>query len=104
MTKVGFKRRLLAGCEEEYQKRHDAIWPDLVKLLGDRGISDYSLFLDAETHILFGVLQINDKANLDSLPAEPIMQKWWAYMADIMETNADSSPVSIPLKEVFFMK
>jgi L-rhamnose mutarotase len=34
----------------------------------------------------------------------PIVQKWWAYMADIMETNPDNSPVSIPLPECFYME
>jgi len=31
------------------------------------------------------------------------MQKWWAYMKDIMETHPDNSPVSMPLIKVFFM-
>ena len=34
----------------------------------------------------------------------PIVQKWWDYMADIMEVNPDNSPVSIPLPEVFYME
>ena len=33
----------------------------------------------------------------------PIVQKWWDYMADIMEVNPDNSPVSIPLDERWHM-
>jgi L-rhamnose mutarotase len=42
--------------------------------------------------------------NLDDLPNHPVMKKWWAYMKDIMETNPDNSPLSIPLKNVFHLK
>jgi L-rhamnose mutarotase len=103
MDRVAFKMKLFPGFEQEYKKRHDAIWPELSALLKETGISDYSIFLDEETNSLIGVLKVTDKALLDTLPAKAIMQKWWAYMGDIMESNADNSPVSIPLKEVFYL-
>lgn len=103
MQRIAFKMTLHPGQEAEYQRRHDEIWPELVTLLRETGIQDYSIFLDAETLSLFGVLKINDALRLEDLPKQPVMQRWWAYMGDIMETNADRSPVSIPLKEVFYM-
>lgn len=103
MARVAFKMKLNAGCEEEYAKRHDALWPDLKLLLQQTGISEYSIFLDKETNFLFGVLKAEDPTKLDNLPAEPVMKKWWAYMKDIMESNSDNSPVSVPLKEVFYL-
>jgi L-rhamnose mutarotase len=95
--------KLHAGCEEEYRRRHDAIWPELSALLGETGIREYSIFLEEETLQLFAYLQIDDAAKLRELPAQAIMQRWWAYMQDIMDTNPDNSPVSLPLKEVFYM-
>ena len=103
MQRIAFKMKLFKGCEEEYQRRHDALWPELKLLLKQTGIEEYSIFLDADTNILFGYLRIDDKTRLDDLPDEPVMKKWWAYMKDIMETNPDNSPVSIPLKEVFYL-
>lgn len=103
MTRVAFKMKLHKGFEKEYRKRHDEIWPELKQLLTSTGISAYSIFLDAETNILFGVLEAVDPAALNNLPAEPVMQRWWASMKDIMESNTDNSPVSIPLEEVFYM-
>jgi L-rhamnose mutarotase len=103
MARVAFKMQLLQGFEAEYKKRHDELWPELEQLLKTTGISEYSIFLDPATGSLFGVLKIDDAAALDSLPAQPVMQRWWAYMGDIMETNPDNSPVSIPLKEVFYL-
>jgi L-rhamnose mutarotase len=103
MNRIAFKMKLHKGLEDEYKKRHDELWPELQQLLKSAGISEYSIFLDAETNILFGVLKAEDPASLDNLPANPVMKRWWAYMKDIMETNSDSSPVSIPLKEVFYL-
>lgn len=103
MQRVAFKMKLFKGKEDEYKKRHDEIWSELKDLLKQTGINDYSIFLDEETNILFGYLTITDKTKLDDLPKEPIMQKWWSYMKDIMETNEDNSPINIPLKEVFYM-
>ncbi|HLX91553.1 MAG TPA: L-rhamnose mutarotase [Puia sp.] len=102
--RVGFKMKLLPGFEAEYKKRHDEIWPELRALLKNSGISDYVIYLDKETHILFASLVIDDRAKLNELPDEPVMQKWWQHMKDIMETNADSSPMSIPLQEMFYLE
>jgi len=103
MDRVAFKMKLFPGCEAEYKKRHDEIWPELSALLKQTGISEYSIFLDEESGSLFGFLKAEDRGSLDSLTAQAIMQKWWAYMGDIMESNADNSPVSVPLKEVFYL-
>jgi len=103
MPRVAFKMTLHKGNEAEYKKRHDALWPELEALLHATGVSEYSIFLDETTNSLFGVLNIHDPAALDNLPAHPVMKKWWAYMKDIMETNVDNSPVSVPLQEVFYM-
>ena len=103
MTRIAFKMKLFPGFEAEYKKRHDEIWPELVELLKQAGISDYSIFLDEETNSLFGVLNITDAKNMDSLPHHEVMQRWWKYMADVMESNPDHSPLSVPLKEVFYL-
>ena len=103
MKRVAFKMQLHKGQEAEYLKRHDQLWPELEQLLKETGIQEYSIFLDAETLSLFGVLKINDEQALDELPKHPVMKRWWTYMKDIMDSNPDHSPVSIPLKEVFYL-
>ncbi|WP_025142465.1 L-rhamnose mutarotase [Pedobacter jeongneungensis] len=100
--KIAFKMKLKPGFETEYKKRHDEIWPELSTLLKENGISDYSIFLDEETNTLFAVQQQNGNSSQD-LGSTRIVQKWWAYMADIMETNADHSPKTFPLEMVFHL-
>ena len=103
MEKFAFKMQLTPGCRADYIKRHDEIWPELVALLKEAGISEYSIHLDPETHILFGVLWRRDGHSMDDLPAHPVMQKWWAHMAGLMDTQTDNKPVTTPLETVFHM-
>jgi L-rhamnose mutarotase len=101
MKRSSFKMKLKPGFEKEYQRRHDEIWPELSRELTRAGVYDYSIFLDEETHTLFAVQKLAEDNTADQLPHHPVVRKWWDYMADIMEVNADNSPVSIPLVEVF---
>jgi L-rhamnose mutarotase len=103
MNSFAFKMRLKPGNADEYKKRHDQIWPELSALLRKSGVSDYSIFLDEETNTLFAVQKQSGSSSSQDLGSEAIVQRWWAYMADIMETNPDKSPVSIPLREVFHL-
>ena len=91
------------GMEAEYRRRHDEIWPELVDLLKDAGVQDYSIHLDPETNILFGVLWRDQDHRMAALPSHPVMQRWWAHMADIMATKPDNEPVAVPLVTVFHM-
>lgn len=103
MQTHAFTMQLKPGFEAEYQRRHDEIWPELADLLHEAGVSDYSIFLDEKSLVLFGVLKRTDNHTMDDLPNTPLMKKWWAYMADIMDTNPDNSPVAVALKPVFYM-
>jgi len=98
-----FVMQLKKGCEAEYQKRHNEIWPELKALLSESGVYDYTIFLERETGKLFAFQRVQGNTGSQGLGANPIVQKWWAYMSDLMETNPYKSPVSIPLEEVFHM-
>ena len=103
MIRNAFTMRLKKGFESEYRKRHDEIWPELSEELKKAGISDYSIFLDEKTGVLFAIQKLSDGNSSKELPSKPVMRKWWDYMADIMDVNPDNSPVCIPLSEVYHM-
>ncbi|MGO7969261.1 L-rhamnose mutarotase, partial [Rhizobium ruizarguesonis] len=79
----------------------DEIWPELVDPLQKSGASDYSIHLDRETNMLFGVLTRPADHTMASLPEHPVGKKWWADMADIRATNPDNSPVQSDRVTVF---
>lgn len=95
MTCIAFRMKLKPGAEAEYRRRHDAIWPELIDVLREAGIYDYSIFLDPESLSLFAVLKLAANHRRDSLPSHAVMQRWWTYMADLMVTSdeAESSDV-----------
>lgn len=101
MIRNAFKMKLKAGFEAEYKRRHDEVWPELSIELSKAGVSNYSIFLDEETLTLFAVQNLAENHTADRLPETAIVKKWWAYMADIMDTNPDNSPVCVSLNEVF---
>jgi L-rhamnose mutarotase len=104
MERLAFKMYLNEGQKEEYKKRHNELWPELHQLLKDSGVSEYSIFLDEETNTLFAFQKNSGAGGSQDLGQTEIVQKWWAFMADIMKTNPDNSPISKPLEEVFFME
>ena len=102
--KIAFRMFLHPGQASEYRRRHDALWPELALLLKEAGISDYSIYLDEEHHVLFATLRRRPDHGMDSLPRHPVMQRWWAHMGDIMRSNADGSPVVEPLACMFHLE
>ena len=102
--RFAFKMYLKPGCEAEYERRHKAIWPELVQMIKESGVSNYSIYWDKDTNILFGYQECSQEGNSQSTEhVDPITQRWWDMMADIMEVNADNSPVTEALQEVFHL-
>ena len=103
MQRHAFKMKLKPGVVAEYKKRHDELWPELATALKATGVSDYSIFFDEETLTLFAAQKLSADNTATHLPNLPIVRKWWDYMAPLMETHSDNSPVAKPLKEVFHL-
>lgn len=92
-----------AGAEQEYERRHNPIWPELEKVLKDHGVRNYSIFLHAESRQLFGYAEIGSEEQWAAIASSEVCRKWWKHMADLMPAHPDHSPVSAPLREVFHL-
>ena len=99
----GFKMKLYAGMEEEYEKRHNELWPEMADMIHEHGGSNYTIFWDKDTNILFGYIEIEDEEKWNKGADTAINRKWWDFMAPVMETNADNSPVAVDLQNVFHL-
>ncbi len=102
MKRIAFKMKIREGTAVEYKRRHDEIWPEITKLLCASGISDYSIFLDEETHTLFAVQRQSDDHSPDDLASAEIVKKWGEYMTDLVEMDEAGDPIRIPLPEVYY--
>lgn len=98
---VAFRMQLKSGFETEYQRRHNELWPELRAALMDAGIVEYRIFLDPDTRSLFAYQRLVPGADTSGLPNLPIVKKWWAYMADLMDVHPDNEPVAVVCPEVF---
>lgn len=99
----GFKMKLYPGMEEEYERRHNLLWSEMQESIHNHGGKDYSIYLDRETLTLYGSIEIESEEEWAKQADDPINRKWWDFMADIMETNPDNSPVSEDLHLVFHL-
>ncbi|MGF6933821.1 L-rhamnose mutarotase [Paraburkholderia sp. UCT70] len=103
METIAFRMVLNPGMREEYERRHMQIWPELVDALHNAGVRDYRIFFDPATHHLFAVLSRTSDHTMNELPQLDVMRKWWDYMADIMQTAPDHTPLTQTLEPVFHL-
>ena len=103
MIRKGFKMKLNPGRADEYARRHAALWPEMKEMIHEYGGRNYSIFLDEETNVLYGYIELEDEARWSASADTAICRKWWDYMADIMDVNPDNSPVSVDLRPVFHL-
>ncbi|NQT53391.1 L-rhamnose mutarotase [bacterium] len=103
MIRKAFVMSVNAGQEEEYERRHNPIWPELERVLIGHGVNNYSIFLHPGTRQLFAYCEIEDEAKWNSIATTPECRKWWEHMKDVMPSNPDNSPVAEELSEVFHL-
>ena len=98
-----FKMKLYPGQEKEYERRHNELWPEMIDMIHEHGGKNYTICLDPESLTLFGYIEIEDEKKWAESADTAINRKWWDFMADIMETNPDNSPVSVDLPVLFHL-
>lgn len=103
MIRKAFLMKVAEGCEPEYRKRHDPIWPELEQVLKEHGVHNYSIFLDSQTRHLFAYAEIEDEDRWKAIAQTEVCRRWWNHMKEIMPSNPDNSPVARDLEEVFHL-
>ena len=104
MVRRAFRMSINPGAADEYERRHRPIWTELEDTLLAHGVVTYSIYLDPETLDLFGYAEVEDEARWAAIARTDVCQRWWRHMSDIMPANADASPVSRDLREVFHIE
>jgi L-rhamnose mutarotase len=103
MIRKAFLMTLQPGHQEDYEQRHNSLWPDLKTILQQYGVHNYSIFLDRETDKLFAYAEVESEELWQQIAQTEVCQRWWRYMKRLMLTNTDNSPVAIALDEVFHL-
>ena len=100
---LAFCLRLQAGCEDEYRRRHDALWPEIREGLLAAGVLHYEIFLEPDSLLLFAFMVRSTDHTMDSLRAQPVWQRWQKYMADILVMDA-GLPLRTALQPMFCLR
>jgi L-rhamnose mutarotase len=103
MIRKAFRMSVHPDQQAEYIGRHNPIWRDLEEVLLQHGVQTYSIFLDPATSDLFAYAEIESEARWAAIAATDVCRRWWQTMREIMPSNADGSPVSRDLREVFHL-
>ncbi len=96
MKKVGFKLKLKDNVQEEYKKRHDQIWPEMIEVLDKAGIKNYSIWNIGKD--LFGYYEVENLEYCNKVQTESeIVARWNIYMKDLLESKTDSEGKVVPV-------
>ncbi len=103
MLRRAFVMSVNPGQEEEYERRHKPIWPELEEVLKAHGVHNYSIFLLPATRQLFAYVEVESEERWAAIAKTDVCRKWWAHMSDVMPGNPDKSPVAQELRQVFYL-
>ena len=104
MEKYAWRARIVEGAAEEYKRRHSEIWPEMLEVLKEAGIVNYTIWLSGNE--LFGYYECEKGIEYAAkVQAEsPTVKKWDEYMKDILIMEKDPVTGAQPqLKKVFEM-
>lgn len=102
MEKYAWSAKIYEGKREEYIRRHNEIWPELVEVLKEAGICNYTIW--ENNHTLFGYYECEKGIEYASKVQynSPVVKKWNEYMKDVLYMPLDPETGAQPkLKKVF---
>ncbi len=105
MEKYAWKAIIREGMLEEYIKRHDEIWPEMLELLRSAGIKNYSIWQTGNE--LFGYYECEKGIAFaaETQAKSAVVDKWNEYMKDVMIMPTDPVTGAQPLlRQVFEFK
>ncbi len=88
MIRKAFVMQVNPDAHEEYQRRHNPIWPELEAVLKSHGAHNYVIYLDNARNLLFATVEIESEERWNAVASTDVCQRWWKYMTDVMPANA----------------
>lgn len=103
MIRKAFLIQAKEGMKEEYERRHNPIWPELHEIFRNHGVHNFSIFIQEDTGFLFGYLEVEDEEKYNLIGEYEVCKKWWKYMTKVLVCEKESSTKGKEelLREVF---
>ena len=103
MASHAFRMQLKPGMAEEYRRRHDEIWPELVEAIKDAGISNYTLFRRGLQVIAYAECEPDVAAAFGKVGATEVNARWAAWFEDVIVALTDESGNLFRAEEVWHL-
>ncbi len=103
MIRKAFVMSVLPGCEDEYERRHTPIWPELEHTLKAHGAHNYNIFLLPASRQLFAYVEIESEERWAAIAQTEVCRRWWSHMRALMAYLPDGTPEAVVLKPVFHL-
>ena len=98
MFSIGLLLKLKPGCEQEYKKRHDELWPEMADAMHKAGVS---MAIYRHENLLFIFATATDQQSWDELDRDPVTPRWDKYMSDVLEDDEHGKTFIKNLQQVF---
>lgn len=86
MQRMGMTLRVKPGASEIYKAYHRAVWPEILRMISDCNIRNYSIYFKDD--VLFSYFEYHGadfKADMAKMAADPKTQEWWGVMYPLQE-------------------
>jgi L-rhamnose mutarotase len=98
-----FTFELKPGQEAEYDRRHQAVWPELVDALKAAGISNYSLFRRGTRVIAYCECEPDAETAFRKVGATEVNRRWSQWFEDVIEALVDAEGNLFAAREVWHL-
>ena len=98
MFSTGMLLFLKPGCQAEYKRRHDALWPDMAVAMKTAGVS-MAIYLHEDKLFIFATAR--DEQAWNELESDPVTPRWDDFMSDILVSGDDGKPRTEVLSRMF---
>ncbi len=103
MERFCFTFSIKPGTEQEYQRRHDEIWPEMVDALRAAGIRNYTLFRRGLGIIAYAECEPDARTAFAAIAATDVDARWSEWFADVIEQRFDEHGEAMTAEEVWHL-
>ncbi len=109
MRRMGLVIGLRPEVIPEYKRIHAEVWPEILALISQCNIRNYTIFLREPENLLFASWEYHGadfEADMALMRADPRMQDWWR-ITDPMQVPLSSRRKTewwAPMEQVFFLE
>ena len=103
MQRICFVMEILPGQEQEYERRHEQVWPELIQELRAAGVRNYSLFRLGTQVIAYAECEPDAETAFAAVGRTEPNRRWAEWFADVLAVHTDGNGRLVEAPEVWHL-